>query len=108
MAAKKANTNVKPMNVTMERRIELALHAGYEVHSLAALIQAQIPEMESAETCEQEVAVYTFLERLDVLSRILMDVGSPQEDGHHDDAAMSETLRIPCETAETDRLQIAA
>jgi hypothetical protein len=94
MATKKVTTSTKPMNVSPDRRMHLARHAGYELEAWEPLVREQLRNMVSCDSMSEEVAIHAFLDRVKSLACLLMAVGSPEDDRAHDDAVLSELVRI--------------
>ena len=76
-------------NLSLERRLQLALGAAWELEALAVRIRAE----ENADF-EQDVALNVFADRLDVIASALMEVANPEEDQHHDAAELQRILRF--------------
>jgi len=76
-------------NLSLERRLQLALGAAWELEALAVRIRAE----ENADF-EQDVALNAFADRLDVIASALMEVANPDEDEHHDAAELQRILRF--------------
>jgi len=82
------------VNVPMDRRLQLALAAGYEVWALAEEIRPYVLRMVRAETGNEEAVIFTLLDRLEVIGDELTDVADFDEDHAHNAKELGARLRM--------------